>query len=102
MAKVEKHTWIVGVGGSETDGVYMERVYGTKKQVEKYLLELVKEDRSKDQDGWEHGTERVNEISSQNNGTYLYAYGCYSDYHIDYVAAMEGEPKTLGKTSVKS
>lgn len=84
----KKQIYIIGMGGSETDGVNILKVYGTKQQVKKYLVKLVDQDRSNDPDSWEYGTEKIKDVEEKPYGN-LYAYGCYSDYHIDYQAVPD-------------
>ena len=86
MAKGEKFDWIIGIGGSEVDGVDMHRFYGTEYQVKRHLIKLVKEDIENNADCFEYGTDNIEEIQERIYGNSFYAYGCYSDYHIDYEA----------------
>ena len=86
----KKQIYIVGMGGSEADGVDIRKVRGTKQQVKKYLVDLVDQDRSNDPDAWEYGSEKIKDIEEKSDGS-LYAYGCYSDYHIDYQAVPDND-----------
>ena len=86
MAKSEKYDWIVGVGGTDVDGVKMHRFHGTVHQVKQHLVNLVDIDRTNNQDYFEYGTEKIKEVETRTHNESLYAYGCYSDYHIDYEA----------------
>lgn len=90
----EKCNWLIGAGGSEMDGVSMERVFGTESQVRQYLFSMVQDNRESNPDCWEYGTESEDEIQTQYDGS-LYAYGCYSDYHVDYAARKETDPISL-------
>lgn len=90
----ETKNWIVGICSSACDGVITYRVTGSEEQVKKHLLNLVNEDRDHDDEmNWEHGTETLSDITENEKG--WYAYGCYSDYHIDYSAIEEKEPEVL-------
>jgi hypothetical protein len=80
-----KHQWIVGVCNTDSDGVDLIGFYGTEDEMKAKLVEMVQEFRLED-DSYEYGTETVDEVDVRWNGTELYAYGCYSDYHIDYSA----------------
>ena len=89
----EVMNWLVGIGGTEVDGVMMERVTGTKKQVVKHLVSLVRRDRDADPEGWDYGSTAMKDVVDR--GGELYAYGVFSDYHIDYSAVPEKEPTVL-------
>ncbi len=84
--KDKKRWWQIGIGGSEIDGVSIVNVYETEYGIKRTLISYVKSDRENDHDAWEHGTEKISEIESRNNGTSFYACGNYSTYHIDYQA----------------
>jgi len=99
-----KSNWIIGIGNSAADGVRLETVRGTDRQVKNYLLSLAKEDRANDFEAWDHGTEKLSEIEELRifrnpvNGvmnTGFYAYNSFADYHIDYTAAPELPAKEL-------
>lgn len=94
-AENEKYTWLVGTCGTESDGVDLERVYGTKEQVKRYLVSCVLEDKDGSCDNWEYGTETVDQVEERHNGN-LYAYGAYSGSHIDYEATREKPAISLG------
>lgn len=65
----------------------MYRFIGTKEEVKRKLLDMIQEDREEDKVNWEYGTETVDDV--QDRGCLeFYAYGCYSDYHIDYSAVL--------------
>lgn len=65
----------------------MYRFIGTEEEVKEKLLDMVQEDREKDEVNWEYGTESVDDV--QDGGCLeFYACGCYSDYHIDYSAVL--------------
>lgn len=91
----KEEVWIVGVGGSDQDGVSTYRVIGTKTMIKYHLLSLVNEDREEqtgsNPDYWEYGTESVDDIEEKYNGKAYYAYGCYSDHHIDYEATLDSD-----------
>ncbi len=59
-------------------------------KIKKRLLRLIEEDKKKDKENWEHGSETVAEISDESNGeeTCFYGYGSYSYYQIDYTAEI--------------
>lgn len=80
-----KEQWIIGICNTEGDGVDLVGFYGTEDEMKAELVGMVHSD-SEEDDSYEYGTEDVNEVSIRYGGTELYAYGCYSDYHIDYSA----------------
>lgn len=83
--KEEKKEYIVGICNTDADGVSIYRVVGTQREVMHYLLDAVKEDKVNAREAWEYGSTRMKDIECRFDGS-LYAYGCYSDYHIDYEA----------------
>jgi len=79
--------WIIGICSSESNGVRLYRFFGNQEEVKKKLLSFVDEDRKRDFENWDYGSEDMDDISDKSgNGTEFYAYGCYHDYHIDYTA----------------
>lgn len=92
-----REEWIVGIGGSDVDGVIFYRATGTEAEMKQILFDLVSNDRKNDPGAWEFGTESADEVESDAayhpintngdiSGRGLYAYGCYAEYHIDYQA----------------
>ncbi len=98
--KTVKQNWIIGISGSDADDVFVYRVFGTKAQVKKCLVNEVKGDKQEcEEDGyddWEHGTTSTGSVEERPNGT-LYAYGCWNNHHNDYTATPEMPVKELGK-----
>ena len=82
--------WIVGICCTESDGVNLYRVNGTKEQVKKYLIDCVREDKQNDEDSWDYGDEDIAEIREERDGS-MSAFATYSDYHIDYTAIPESK-----------
>ena len=77
--------WIIGICNTAADGVTILRARGTDDEIRTLLFKLVQEDKEADEDGWDYGTESVEDV--QWAGFHeLYAYGVYYDYHIDYTA----------------
>lgn len=102
-----KIDWIIGISssavGSAVKGVQLETVYGTERQVKKYLLNLVKKDKMYDW-SWEEGTKKLSDIEelrifkNPRNGvmnTGFYAYNNFRDYRIVYTAAPALPAKDL-------
>ena len=81
----EKRDYIVGVSGVDYDGVDISRIYGTEKQVKKYLLNWIKEEREGREDEFEDGTESVDEIEVLDSGK-INAYNCFNDGYTYYSA----------------
>lgn len=90
----KSYIWQVGICSSDEDGVNLYRVQGTKEQIKKYLLSRVNTDRDANPDGWDYGTESLDEIA-KNSDSEFYAYGSYDGYHIDYSAKIETEPTII-------
>ena len=84
---MEKKIWLVGIGGSNADGVVMQRISGTEAEIKELLINMVKEDKFTDPDNWDYGITSVDNV--QQDGDSLYAYAVYTDYHIDYMAVPE-------------
>lgn len=84
MKEVKKN-WVIGVCNTDDNGVRFYFVYGTKFQVKKYMLFLAGFDIEENQEKYDFGTEKIKEVVEENDGS-LYAYGCYSTFHIEYSA----------------
>lgn len=85
---MDRYDWIIGICSSAGDGVVILRFTGTKNEVKKKLIKLIKEDKKCDKENWDSGSETVGEIMDNSGGLgyEFYGYGCYYDYHIDYTA----------------
>lgn len=92
----EIHTWIFGIGGSETDNVITQLVRGTKRQAIRHMLHRVRNDRNNDSEKWVCGTTSMDAVQTTCNG--FYAYNEYSSYHIDYSLTIAEEPLDLSGT----
>lgn len=79
-----KEQWIIGVCNTDSDGVDLIGFFGTIEEIKVKLVEMVQLDSLEDE--MDYGTESVEEVDVSWDGKELYAYGCYSDYHIDYSA----------------
>lgn len=91
----KRRIWMIGICSSEINGVVLNRVFGTKAEVKRHLVRLVKEDRKRDQNAWEHGVVAFRDVEEDPITGVLYAYANYSYYHIDYSAKPEGAPEPL-------
>lgn len=87
--------WIIGEGGTLTDGVNFTRVVGTKEDVKQVITTYVNEAKQNDKELWCHGTETVDEIYERDNGA-LYGYANFYDYHIDWEALPLDKMYTYG------
>ena len=81
----EKKTWIIGIGGTEIDGVILKKFVGTEAGVKTKLMKLIREDRNADREIWDYGTERKSELTMCPDGS-IGGYNCFASYHIDYSA----------------
>ena len=84
--------WIIAKCNTATagDGIKLMQFVGTEDEAKEQLVSLAIEDASANQDDFDYGTENASEVQRDVFGN-LYAYGCYSDYHIDYSARILGE-----------
>lgn len=88
--------YIIGISCSDSDTIGIYRFEGTEEQVERCLYNLVQEDRAEaDPDGWDYGTESIEDIYKEHNS--FYAYAGYGDYHINYQAVPEEDTLFLKK-----
>lgn len=78
--------WIIIVGSTEYSPS-VSKFTGTKDEVKELLMAMVNDDRNSedgDTDGFEYGTESIDEITEAGNT--LNTYSVFSSYHVDYVA----------------
>lgn len=85
--------YIIGISSSEADGIISYRVSGTRQQVKKHLVTLVKSDKSNDKEAWDYGTTTMKDLDEEQE--IISGYGVYDDYHIDYTATPDKEPIIL-------
>lgn len=90
----KRKNWLIGICFSDGEGIYLNRVSGTKEQVKKYLMEKYNEHKDDDSDKFDFGTEAEDNIEEGEDGS-LYLYASYEDFHIDYNAVPEMEPIEL-------
>ena len=83
----DQRVWIIGVGGSEMDGVAIMRCVGTKEWVKERMFAAVLGERNLCDvaNDYDFGTECVEEIEERADGS-LYAFNCFCDHHTDYEA----------------
>lgn len=82
--------WIIAKCNTAGDGIELMQFIGTEDEVKEQLAALATEDASANEEDFDNGTENASEVQKDAFGNF-YAYGCYSDYHIDYSARMLGE-----------
>ena len=94
MGEEQKETWIIGCGGSDNDGVTLEKTVGTKKDVKNHLCALATEERAEDPDNYDFGTETPEEVEERSDGS-LYAFVCFCDHHVDFSAWRDASVNTV-------
>lgn len=77
--------WIIAKCYTAGDGIEMKQFVGTEEEVKEILAGMAVDDASENKAEFEYGTVDASEVGNDCFGS-LYAYGCYSDYHIDYSA----------------
>lgn len=82
---MNKADWIIAIANSDSDGVTIRRFFGTEDDVKSLLVSLVAEDKENDEEGYDYGTESVDEVEADGIGRFD-AFATYSTYHIDYSA----------------
>ena len=85
MADRKKKTWIIGIGGSLSDDVFMHTVYGTRSQVKDHLIKLIKEEIDDNKDEYDFGSDTKRLLKDDDNEG-IYGYTVFSDFHTDYKA----------------
>lgn len=85
--------WLIGASGSDWDAVNIYTFEGTKFQAKEQLLKLVK-DAKENYDGYDEGTETLDEIKEyynpqDNSLESLYAWANFENSHDDYMAIPE-------------
>ena len=76
--------WIIAIANTESNGVVLRRAYGDEAAIRRVLVGMVKEDRDRDPEKYDSGTEKPGEVDEENG--VLDAGAVYTDYHIDYTA----------------
>lgn len=86
--------WILGIGGSTRDGVFLKKFTGTETELKQYMFQSILKERKFEcseygDDYFDHGTESINEICDHDTQGTFYGYNCFSDSHTDYQAWPE-------------
>lgn len=92
----KKQMWMLGIGGTAEDGVYMRQYHCTEYQMKKEMIRLIKEAIDNEDGDYDYGDTSIDSIATRSNGS-LYAYIVFHDYHIDY----EATPMELINTNRK-
>lgn len=88
-----KQEWIITVSGSNSDGAYVERVYGTPEQIREYIIKLIKGDIESNKEAFDSGTTDVSALTYTES--YAFGYAVYADYHVDYQALVAEKLPTV-------
>lgn len=87
-----RQIYVIGIANSESDGVRIQRAYGTENEIKNYLMSLINGDRYEDEENFDNGTESIDDLETDkeylDRGA-ISGYSTYGDYHIDYVAIPE-------------
>ena len=59
---------------------------GTREEIQEYVLKMIVEDREKDEENWDMGTESIRELEYDGQGNGLQGYNNFVAYSINYVA----------------
>ena len=59
---------------------------GTREEIQEYVLKTIVEDREKDEENWDMGTESIRELEYDGESNGLRGYNNFVDYSINYVA----------------
>lgn len=84
-----KEKWILGIGGSDLDGIVFCIIEGTEEEVRKFLFEKIITDRIQEQeeDVFDFGTESIEDLETRNygeNANSIYGFNCFYNHHTDY------------------
>lgn len=85
--KSAKKNWVIAKCCSGADGVSVYPCYGTKNQVKRYMMKLIREERACNKGDYEFGTNSVKELEGNHLAEgELYGVNCFYDCHTDYSA----------------
>ena len=84
---MDRQNWIVAIGGTETDGIELNVVNGSKDKIKRYILDLINEcyDRNDPEDGT--FADLPDDVTERSNG-HLYAWADTEIGHYDIEAAI--------------
>lgn len=77
--------WIISISNTDGSGIELLSFTGTEDEVKQLLAGLAAKDMEDTEDRFDYGTEGTDEVERLDDNV-LYAYGNYTDFHIDYVA----------------
>lgn len=83
-----KQLWIIGIGGSDMDGIVFRTFFGDASEAREALFSICLDDRREieDLEWFDYGTESAEDVQELYNGNELYAYNCFNNLHRDYTA----------------
>lgn len=84
----KKHNWIIATCNTDCEGVDIYRFSGTIYETKEKILSMITEDIKEDEENYEHGSEKVEDIKAIIDGIWfeMNGYASFSDYHIEYTA----------------
>lgn len=80
--KKEEYEWLLGIGGTDEDDVFMRKFKATLKDAIKKLMTIINADKKENKDIFEYGTKSAKELTKDEQG--YYGYNVFCDRHIDY------------------
>lgn len=84
---MQKRDWIISVVASDTDGVVaLYRFRGTSEQMKDKIIQLSRQDRENDPEGYVRGCDCRDDIKGFNSDQELRANAVYKYYNIEYMA----------------
>lgn len=76
----ESNEWLICIGGSATDDVFVSKFTGTEKEAVKRLMKIITDGQK--EDDFDHGTKKLGSLTHDKRG--YYGYNVFLDHHIDY------------------
>lgn len=80
-----RETYIIICYNSE-GAINVRKKFGTREDIQDYLMEIILEDARNDRDIWEHGTESIYELDYDGDANGIIGYNAFLDYSINYYA----------------
>lgn len=90
-----ENQWILGIGGSSSDDVFLFKARGTEAEIKNILRYLAMEEVAAANEGEFEYTSDVMEKDG------LYLYNQFNSWHTDYVARLMSEVSTLTIADLK-
>lgn len=76
--------WIIAIEHSGDEEIVLKRFRGSDEEVKKLLLTLANQDKERDRDFFEYGTDTVDDVFTVDGG--YSAYAVFTGYALDYTA----------------